>query len=645
MGDICFGDSHIQAKMAKTADGLQLTLIDSATKVNWGPVPLFVPEIHNKTLRRSEPLSKVRVDKLEELADGVHVSLTCVAEKISFALWLRIIDGRLRVMFCPSELYEADAGIHRLYAIDVLPGLLRVGAEGTMLMPVNTGAICRPAGKPALADRFLLYGEQDRWELIPCYPLCAAWDATAGLSALVTTGDCDAECRVSTDGKDNGQIGFAFRLRQHWIDPVDFENRELVIAPFAPQADEPVAHCAKVLRRHIMDFHGKKTLRERAAESPEVAYMLEACTMKLFHGVQNTGAMVAGGKSDIPAGEMINCMTFDEAAECLRKLKAAGVDKILTQNVGWNARGHDGLYPTRFPVEQRFGGEERFRAMIDTGHELGYQINVHDNFLMNTPASPDWDAEYVIQDVYGEPLVHGCWAAGIEYAAWGNALPTDRVEGHMQKVKALGIKGMFYMDYMVQPLEVNYHPRHAGPRRACADGQRRILRAAREIFGSVGTEMGFLPGVIECDYVVTGGEPWHMNSAKDEWGMTHLIDRIVPVSQLAYSGLIVNEARNGISWGNTCEAILFGQQVRDEWSARPGVMPVLDDKRTAALKAIYDLCVVRFGHLRLLEITAYSEADGIRTTTYEDGTMISLNTNTMELSVNGEVIPRPPKLG
>ncbi|MDA1040810.1 MAG: DUF5696 domain-containing protein [Planctomycetota bacterium] len=82
-------------------------------------------------------------------------------------------------------------------------------------------------------------------------------------------------------------------------------------------------------------------------------------------------------------------MTFAEAGVALRKLKEAGIEKIHTMCVGWNARGHDGLYPTRFPIDARLGGETGFRELCKLGDELGYHINVHDNFMMNVPQAPD----------------------------------------------------------------------------------------------------------------------------------------------------------------------------------------------------------------------------------------------------------------
>ena len=115
----------------------------------------------------------------------------------------------------------------------------------------------------------------------------------------------------------------------------------------------------------------------------------------------------------------------------------------------------------------------------------------------------------------------------------------------------------------------------------------------------------------------------------------------MPLWQLALHGLIVLE-NHGIHWPGIMECILFGNHPRDEWSAHPGVMPVLDEPRIRALKVVYDLCLDRYGHLQTEALTRYEEpAAGVRRTTFENGTEVIADFNTLELVVNGERLARP----
>ncbi len=634
----------LELMLVREGKRAQVTITDTDSGKRWGPVPLLSLDVFDKPLKRVEHVDDWCVEHVEAVEHGLRVIVSDRPHSIEVGLWLRLYDGELSVLLAPAEVYERDPVMYRLFAVDILPGLLTV-ENGTLLLPLNTGMLCPTADAPAVRDRFLIYGEQERWELIPLLPYCAGWDDGRGLMALASQGACDAECRVATDGRGAGTTGFAITLRRLWIDPVDYALREIRFIPM-PHSADPVGFCAKRLRRHIMDDLGKKTLVERAAESPQVAYLLDAYIMKMFHGIEYAGYLMEGIKIVNP-GSFQNYMTFAEGAANLRRLKQAGIDNILTQCVGWNARGHDGLYPRRFPIEERLGGEAGFREMIRTGNELGFNIQVHDNFIMQALGSPDFDRDYTVIDIFGDPLIHGCWAAGPEAAGWPLAMPEERLAGHLHRMQDLGLKGMYYVDYMEQPLEVNYHPKYKGPRADCARGQVLILEESRRVFGACGTEIGFLPCAVAADHIATCGEPFHLSMCKPEWPIYALIDRrrVVPVWQMAMSGLVVSEARQGVDWDNAMYCILYGCVPRDEWSTRAGIMPELDDTRIAALKAIYDLCVKQFGYLKRLEITGYRRlAEQVHSTRFADGTEVTADFAQQLLWINGALLPRPDVL-
>ncbi len=641
MPEFVAANDKLRLTLGQEANSCWVELKDLAGGKAWPRVPLMTLEIHDKAVRYTERITKYRIDRIEELPNGFHVIVGDAGKHVNLGLWLRLEGAELVVTLVTGEVYERAPEMYRVFAIDVMPGLMTVNAGGKLILPVNSGVICEPANKPERTDAFLLYGEQERWELVPTIPVCAAHAADGGLMAIATRCDSDAQCRVHTDGKGSGHVGFAFSLRRHWPDPVDMDNREYRYLAI-PAAADPVVFAAKRLRRHVMGTLGKRPLAERAKESPQVAYLLDAYIMKLFYAVENVGYMMTGADKSSPIS-FRDVMTFDEAGANLKKLHAAGVSKILTESVGWNLRGHDGMYPTRFPVEPRLGGEQKFRELIALGNGLGYHMTVHDNFMMNVKASPEFEPEYLTQDLYGEPLIHGWWAGGIEYASWPLALPDDRVGGHMEKVKALGVQGCYYMDYMAQPLETNYHAKHRGPRSQHVAGMLRILREAKRVFGGAQAEFGFLPVAIELDLAVNCGQAWHMRMCRPEWQITPLLDRVVPIWQLAMHGLIMKEA-HGLNWDGAMNCILMGEKPRDEWSARPGVMPVLDDKRIAALKAMFDVAIVKFGYLQTLEMTDYRDEGGIRTTRFEDGTEITADSKAGRLLVNNKEVPRPAGL-
>jgi hypothetical protein len=395
------------------------------------------------------------------------------------------------------------------------------------------------------------------------------------------------------------------------------------------------------LRRHAIEDWKKMPLAQRRKVAPEVDYLFHAPTIRPFFGIENDGLFMEGIAKDKPMS--FHCtLTFDEARQWLAKLQAAGIRNIHTEMVGWNARGHDGLYPTRFPIDERVGGEAGFRELVAWGTSQGWRMNVHDNYSMTIPAAPNYDPECVIHDISGAPLLSGWWAGGDEYYSWPLAFPHDRLEGNMERLISMGVRGKAYCDYMMRPLEVNYHPRWKGSRGDHMRGQMRVMKVAQDKFGAVGTEYGVFPAAMTCDSISGFGG----RMGRKDWPIGQLCDKKEPTYQLAIHGLVLLETGYHPTWDYVMNAVSQGLHLRDEWAARPvPSIPVINDKRVHAMKAACDICLDQFGHLMQEEITAFTEpAEQVRVTRFTDGTEVSADFKAKELMVNGQRVVRPPAL-
>ena len=501
MEQFVFGDHQLAVTVTREEHGCWVELTDLVHEHQWPRTPLLALEIYAKAEFRTETLREYRIDRIEAVADGVHIILGDDFRQVRIGLWLCVQHGELVATMPMAEWYEDKQATFRLFTVLLLPELMQVDAGGVMLLPLNTGMLCYPAGKPARADRFMIYGEQSRWELVPMLPVCAVHTARGGLLALATRGAAETCCLVSTDGAGNGGVGFAMSLRQLWPDKVEFETREIRFCPLSPAANL-VQTVAKRLRRHVMDDLGKPTLRERAAASPEVASLLGSYTMKLFFGVENNGIMMHGQAKGDPV-TFRRVMTFDEASALLQQVYDAGITQVHTQSVGWNPSAHDGLWPTRFPIEDRLGGEARFRALIEAGKALGFTMNVHDNQLSVYRRSPDYNERRVVHDMWGQPMGLGEWGGGITYIMNTLTVSDEELEREMRRLKALGLTGAGYLDGMGNPLYRDYHPEHPMTRTDYARATVRLIEIAKRVYGSAGTECGFLYCVIPADSMVT----------------------------------------------------------------------------------------------------------------------------------------------
>ncbi len=605
---------------------------------------LLTLEILNRMEDRVVVAHDLRVMHTAVEEPYIHIVLRDIAHGITLGLWLGWDGDELTVIIPPAEIEEVKDELYRVHSVMVLPELMQAGASGNILLPLGSGALCKPADKPELRDRFLIYGEQERWELMPMLPISGVQTPAGEVVCLVRRGACDAWCAAETDGNGNGTLAMGAMFRRQWIDPVDWTEREFRYRFLEAKADL-MHQAARRVRQHVIDDCGKPTLAERAGESPQCAYQQSAYTMKLFHGIQRQGIMMYGQENRPDELLYRRTMSFAQAESCLEKLQAAGVDRVYLQSVGWNPKGHDGAWPTCFPIDQRLGGEAGMRRMITTAKELDYQITTHLNFGMSCFASPDYNPDWVLHDIWGEPKVTGDWGGGIHSTHWGLALPDEFLFGRLNALRDLGCNGMQYLDFQGNPLYLNYNRTHRGPRSQFAAGIRRYQAAATKVFGGVQIEAGFLycaPWVDAiCAPYYHPFAPWQL---PEDWPLARMVDRQVPLYQLALQGLVAQE-QQGVDWKCAMNAVLFGRVMRDEWSAEPGGMPVLDDARIAKIKAVYDLATVRFGHLVTQELSQWEHlAEQVERTRFADGTEVVADFNEERLTVNGKEVVRPEAL-
>ncbi len=642
MEPFTFKDDRLKMEVILQDSLLYITLTDLQAGKKWGKVPLLRMEVYDKMQRGIDVIEKYVVDRNEHLNNGLHVIIGERFHGIRLGLWLRIINGELSVFLQPMEIYEDNPDIYRLFAIDLFPGLMLAEEKDSLLLPILSGMRCKPGNKPKITERFLIYGEQERWELFPTLPFCAVDAIKGGLMALSVKGASDTECRVNTDGAGCGTIGLGFSFRRYWNDPIDFENRNILFIPI-PAGERADIFCSKRIRRHVVNDLKKPTLTQRAKESPEVAYLLKAYIMKMFFAIENCGIMMYEKDKNDPVTYK-RVMTFKQAQTCLQKIHDAGITSVLTEMVGWNPRGHDGMYPTRLPPDERLGGEMDFRELILFGNNLGYHMSVHDNYIDSYKVAPNWDPETTIHDMFGEPLVSGFWGGGINYRQWPLAFSYERLEGEMRRVREYGVRGMYYCDGMGTPLEVNYHPRHRGPRSEYAKGICRILETAKKVAGSVGTEVGFLYCIVPADCIATTGWDWDLKKIRPLWPITVLCDELLPIWHLALHGLIVFEG-HGHTWKDIMQKIVLGLHPRTQWCVEPDIIPVLDDALVKTLKTEYDLVLGHFGYLQTLAMTDWQKSDHQQIISrFEDGTEIMADFAAEVLTVNGKEVKRPEAL-
>lgn len=639
-----FGDEQLQVCLATTDKTPMLELRSLSLQQSWGPVPLLELDIYNGMDQRVSAGNRVSVLAEYALDGGCHLDLFHRPSQIALGLTLTVRRGRLCIRLPMSQWREDDSDVYRLYTAHVLPGLMQVGPSGSVLLPLGAGARFSPGGKPAVRDQFLMYGEQSRWELLPMLPVTAAGEGDWGVTALMTGCPEDASLAVWTDGAGRGGVDVGASLRQHWIDPVDRADRELVFEPVA--ADPDLLHAtADVMHRHAAEDLGMARLEDRLATSPELRAFMEGPLVGMSLGVCNRG-IGRGHPLDEDYGRFVVGSTCAEAVADLRRMKAAGIEQLYARIIGFLPNGHDGCYPSHVRFDPRLGGREGFVALVEAAKALGYTINVHDNYNEGYAISPDFDLRWCMQDIYGEPQKRGRWGGGQAYLQAMLQLPEGRVEEPMQEFKALGLNGVAYIDAVGNPLYRNYHPDHGGPRRHHALGIERVLSAARRIHGGVITECGFLYAVRHCDGVFMPGHHGRGRPLRPEWPLAALIDEAVPLYRLALSGRLIHFSAGKAERQQALKAIQFGMHLSFGASHRPNYKGVVwDDAKIARMKAICDLCLPwsqRLGPQRLVRWEQTSEWR--ERTVFEDGTEVETSLEAGRLWINRKAVALPEGL-
>lgn len=607
----------------------------------WPTVPLAEAVVFDKMERRFRRLNW-QVDEISGEGNAAWIRLCLPYEEIAVGLHVRIENGELCVSMPMAECYELRDRVQRLMTVRLLPGLAGAGPEGRVLLPLQSGMLFSPKDKPAARDAFMIYGEQSRWELLPTLPLCGVAEARAGLLLLATKGAPESLCEVETDGRGNAWTGLSFSLRRSWPDPVCRDDREIRLVPFDPTEQDLVNFAGHRLRRHVVEDWGKPTLKARAAESPQVRQLLESHLVRIFHGMQPIGMAAAMDQKDVIniREPFVAATTFAQARDGLRRLHEAGVDRMHVESIGWNPRGHDGMWPTRFPIESRLGGEAGFRELIRYGRSLGCTMNVHDNYLSQYLSSPDFDPTLVLHDQWGNRDLRGFWGGGETYVTCPWKLGPERLDAQLERVKSLGLDGPAYIDGMGNPLECGYAPGPIGTRSDYARGTQHIIETARRIYGAVRTECGFLYACLPADCLNQCGNAFMLKRIDPDWPLAALIEDIVPVWQIALHGLVVRE-NHGNDWKSAMACVLFGDHPRHEWSHTGRFQPALDEAHVAAIKAKYDLCIKGLGHLQTEFIESWlSPEPGVQETVFSDGTRVRADFNGMELFVDERPIQK-----
>ena len=340
---------------------------------------------------------------------------------------------------------------------------------------------------------------------------------------------------------------------------------EPLVIDFYPMSEgkDDYSAMARRYREYLIenDYMPKK-LKERVKDNEHLAYAATAPEIRIRQGWKPVPTPVKHQTLENEP-EMRVAVTFEQVMEIADELKRQGVNEAQLCLVGWNHKGHDGRYPTVFPVEPTLGGEEKLRECIKYVQSLGYRIVGHTNHTDIYEISSDWnDGADAAKNPDGSFQANAYWSAGQMYNICYKQSHDKYFWGYEPKVAELGFKGLEYVDVLsiIKPHEC-YDPNHPCTRAEGVEYCNKMLQGLRELFGGSQSEGGVWFTAKSLDYAM------YVTMTLDRLKKYQFIDEYVPIWHIVFNGyLLHNPASQTVNF--TLKEPLYALR-NVEYAARP----------------------------------------------------------------------------
>ncbi len=532
---------------------------------------LLAGKLYNRSEKRLFPVADFRVSIVARSENRAELLLCSDSSGILVPVRLELEPDELKLTIEAGRIVESASDMWRLMELSAFPDLMasRETDDGAYLLPLFSGMRVPFRGQSPSRNRDRIFMERANWEKFGQCDAFGMFSGAADVLGIVGEGGFRAwvDSEFNLGGRNRLCATFALRHQPRDVIPQEIKQLHLLFLEPTGRVDR----MAFAYRRHLVEKRGIVPLRERIGRNPVLDYAVHAMRVKIFLGQKRPF------ESD-GSGTYVNCTTFYEAGEILQAMYDSGIRRAVITLVGWNLGGHDGAYPTRFPVNSEAGGETGLRTLIERVLELGYQIVPHDNVTDVYLASPDYDPELVMLDEGGERQPAGVWAGGLSYKICPTVV-LNRFGGEFRRIHRLGFRGCYYLDAQAAGLFCCTHPAHPADERTFALSLARIALLPRELFGSVSTEFVpsyMLPFADEAS-CIPGRRQYERLKPQLPESLQALRGEVVPFYQIAVHGLLVHQAGWVHTYGETAgerrrgllEELATGARPSMEVSMRP----------------------------------------------------------------------------
>jgi len=287
---------------------------------------------------------------------------------------------------------------------------------------------------------------------------------------------------------------------------------------------------AAVYRAYQLNRGACTKIRDKMNE--HLAYLLDAPEVRVRLGWKPAPPLVLEQTRENEP-PMHVAVDFGRMEALLDACKKAGVDKAEFCLVGWNVSGHDGRWPEAFPVDERLGGEERLKKLIQKAKDMGYKMVCHTNATDCYSIADCWHEELPIRARDGSMATHSAYSGGTMYDMCPKSSEEISVET-LKRVRKLGFEGLHYIDVIstIAPRRC-FSSIHPCTQAEYIAAMRRLAKKSKELFGGFQSEGCY--DYLGDDLDMGLYADFHMTDSK-----LPLVDDNVPMWQMVYHDVMLH---------------------------------------------------------------------------------------------------------
>lgn len=215
---------------------------------------------------------------------------------------------------------------------------------------------------------------------------------------------------------------------------------------------------AKDYRNYLKERNSLVSIDDKIKENPNITKLIGSPVLhhKIFSKINEKSKFY-----DKNGTNEILCATFYERAEQMKKLKAAGLEKLYIHTDGWGEDGYDNNHPYILPPCSKAGGWDGFREFSRVSGELGYVFALHDQYRDYYYTSPVFDKEKAVTEIDGKNPYCSIWDGG-EHTFLCSAFALDFVKKTYAELEENGVDvGGVYLDvFSVMQGDECFHKDH-----------------------------------------------------------------------------------------------------------------------------------------------------------------------------------------